>query len=165
MAQPIEYEPAPRNLKRELSPQLQAAPDEHPEAILDVYAILELLREKGILEMVKDGLGSLEKVLEIATETLEREDVVRTVRNLAILVKMLGSIEPEALEKIMKSVSNATEGVKAKKPPGLLQLLSQLSSGDARRALAPIAAALQAAGRSIPETPKEDRTHTTRHGA
>lgn len=165
MAQPIEYDHAPRNLKQELYPDLHAAPEEHPEAVLDFYAILQLLRDKGILEMIKNGLGSMEKVMEIITETLEREEVVRTVRNVTILAKMLGSIEPDALEKIMKSVSNASEGAKAKKPPGLLHLLSQLSSEDTRRALGPLAAALQAVGRSIPETPKEERTHTTRHSA
>ncbi|MGH7942316.1 MAG: hypothetical protein ACREE6_11940 [Limisphaerales bacterium] len=165
MAEAIEYAHQPPNEKQESCRDLRHAPGEYAGAILDGYAVLQLLREKGILEMIKDGLGSMEKALEIITETLERDEVVRTVRNLAILVKTLGSIEPDTLENIMESVSRATAGSTAGKPPALLSLLSQLSSQDTRRALQPLAAALQAAGRSIPRTPKEERSHTTRHSA
>lgn len=165
MAEPLSFENPPRDVRQEPHPQLQSQPDEHPEAMLDVYAILQLLRDKGILEMIKDGLGSMEKVMEIITETLEREEVVRTVRNLTIFVKMIGSIEPDTLERIMKSLSNATEDTQTKKPPGLLRLLGQFSTADARRALEPLAAALQAAGRSMPQKSNEERTHTTRHSA
>lgn len=151
MAEAIEYE--------------HDSPEEHAESMLDASAILQLLRDKGVLEIIKDALGSMEKVMEVITETLEREDVVRTVRNITVLIKILGSIEPDTLENVMKSLSSATHGTAAQKPPGLLHLLSQLSSGDTRRALEPIAAALQALGRSIPQAPKEERTHATRHCA
>ncbi|HEX3628340.1 MAG TPA: DUF1641 domain-containing protein [Verrucomicrobiae bacterium] len=165
MAQPVEYEHTPRNLKQELYPPSQTALDEHPEAILDVYAILQLLRDKGILEIIKGGLGSIEKMMEVIAETLEREEVVRTVRNVTVLVKMIGSIEPEVLENAMKSLSNATEGAKAKKPPSLLHLLGQLSGEDTRRALGPLAAALQSIGRHITETPKEETAHAAGQSA
>jgi uncharacterized protein YjgD (DUF1641 family) len=165
MAEPISFEPVFRNRQHELYPRVQSAPGEHAEAMLDVYAILELARQKGILEIIKDALGSLEGIMEVITETAEKDEVVRTVRNLTILIKMLGSIEPEALEQVMKSISNATVSATSKKPPGFLQLLSQLSSGDSRRALEPIAAGLQAAGSSIPKIKKKERAHTSRHGA
>lgn len=162
MAEAIEYEHTSRNERQEFYHDLRGAPGEHAESVLDVYAILQLLRDKGVIEIIKDALGSMEKLMEVVTETLEREEVARTARNVTILIKILGSIEPDTLEDIMKSLSKATQGTAPRKPPSLLHLLSQLSSGDTRRALEPIAAILQALGRSIPQAPKEERTHTTR---
>ena len=156
MAEAIDYTHPPRNERQEYYHDLHGAPED-AGSMLDAHAILQLLRDKGVLEIIKDALGSMEKVMEVITETLEREEVVRTVRNVTILIKLLGSIEPETLENIMKSLSNATETSTSRKPPGFLRLLSQLTSGDTRRALEPIAAALQAAGRSIPQSPKEER--------
>jgi uncharacterized protein YjgD (DUF1641 family) len=165
MAEPIDYAHPPRHEKQEFYHDLHGRSGERAEGALDANAILQLLRDKGVLELIKDALGSMEKVMEVITEMLERDEVVRTVRNVTTLVKMLGSIEPDTLENIVKSLSNTTEGSTAKKPPGLLHLLSQLTSSDTRRALEPIAAVLQAAGRSITQAPKEEAAHTTRHGA
>ncbi len=142
-----------------------AAPEKHVEALLDLYSIAQLLRDKGILELIKDTLGSGEKVMEIFTETMETDEVVRTIRNLVIFIKLIGSIEPETLERIMKALSLKIETAKSRKPPGLFQLLKQLSNADSQRALEPVAAALQVAGQSIPRSPPKPRTRTTRHQA
>jgi uncharacterized protein YjgD (DUF1641 family) len=164
MAERIDFHPAERNVKEELYHQLAAAPQQHVEALLDLFAIAQLLRDKGIFELIKDTLGSGEKVLEIFTETLETDEVVRTVRNLSIFIKLIGSIEPETLERIMKAFSLDVETSKSRKPPGLLQLLRQLSAPESRRALEPALSALRSAGRSIPQ-PKKERPKTTRHRA
>ena len=137
MAEPFDYAHPPRNEKQEFYHDLHGAPGEHAGGALDAHAILQLLRDKGVLELIKDALGSMENVMEVITEVLEREEVVRTVRNVTTLVKMLGSIEPDTLESIVKSLSNATDGSTAKKPPGLLHLLSQLTNSDTRRVLEP----------------------------
>lgn len=166
MAEEIVFDHHQRNAKQELYHQLHSAPEEHVEALLDVYALVQLLHDKGIFELMKDSLGAGEQVLGVLTETLEREEVVRTIRNLTIFIKMIGAMEPDTLEKIMKSLSNQFEGAKAqKKPPGLLRLLGQLADADSRRAMAPVAAALQTAGRSIPKPPTKERTKTMRHKA
>jgi len=165
MAEALKSGYQPRSESDEFDHDLHGALKEHDEATVDACAILQLLRDKGLLEMIKDALGSMEKVMEVITEMLEREEAIRTIRNLTTLIKMLGSIEPDTLENIIKSLSPATDGLTAKKPPGLLHLLSQLTGSDTRRALEPIAAALQAAGRSIPRAPKDESTCATRHGA
>lgn len=164
VAEAIEFDAGTRDVKRELYDRLLAAPEAHIEAMLEIYAILQLLYDKGILEMVKDLLGSGEKVMEVMTEEVEKNEVVRTVRNLTIFIKIIGSVEPDTLEKIMGSISKKI-GPRSKKPPGLLRLFGQLSSTDSRRALEPLVAALKIAGEEMPRTERKKRTRTTRHDA
>lgn len=165
MAEAISYDHRLRNVKQELYQQLSAAPGKHVEAVLDVYAILQLLHDKGIFEVIKDALGSGERVMEILTDTMEKDEVIRTIRNLTIFVKIIGSIEPDLLEKIMNAVSKEFENTKAKKPPGLLRLLGKLANANGRRVLEPIVTALNVAGKELPQTKKKERTRTTRRSA
>src|ERR1041384_4042537 len=120
MAQPVLFTPPCRDSRQELFQQLERAPQEHVEALLDVYAILQLLRDKGLLEIAKGVLGSGEQVLGILTETMETDEVIRTVRSLVIFLKVLGSIEPEVLEKIVQDLGLSLERVRGGKPPSIL---------------------------------------------
>lgn len=165
MAEKIEFTPARRDVRKELYHELLSAPEQHADAMLDLYAIAQLLRDKGVFEIVKDTLGSGEKVMEIVTETLEKDEVVRAIRNVIIFIKVLGSIEPETLERVMKALSFQLEAPRTKKPPGLWRLLGRLTEEDSRRALELIATALQTAGRQLPQTPPKPRPRTTRHKA
>jgi uncharacterized protein YjgD (DUF1641 family) len=169
MAKPILYVPRPRDLLEEHFQELRRAPRKHAEALLDAYEILALLRQKGVLELLKGLVGSGEKVLEIATETLEADEVVRAIRNFVILVKILGAIEPSVLEKVVQSAALASEHEKTAQPPGLFKLLGALASPDTRRALSPLVSALQSAGRNLhaqkTERHKKPRQKVTRHGA
>lgn len=80
---------------------MEAEPDERAKAMQNAYAILQLLHEQGILELVKGALGSGERVMELMNCVMESEQVVRTVRNLKTLAKLIGTVEPETLEKII----------------------------------------------------------------
>ena len=114
--------------------------------------------------MAKGVLGSGEKVLGILTETMEKDEVVRTVRNLVIFLKLIGSIEPETLENIVDTLAHSVESHKKKKPPGMLKLLAGLAKPSARRALAPAVASIQAVGENLGH-PASKRSKTTRHSA
>ena len=149
MAEPIPFEAPRRDPRAELLLKLQNAPLDHAEALLDAYAVLQLLRDKGLLEIAKGALGSGEKVLGILTETIDSKEFIRTVRNLVILGKIVGSIDPVVLEKIVGSVSGSFEKARTEKPPGLLHLLGAMTGRNSRRALGPIVAALGALGEGL----------------
>ena len=167
MAQPIIFTPARREPREELLHQLEKAPNEHVEAMLDLYAILQLLRDKGLLEIAKGILGSGEKVLEIFTETLEADQVVRAVRNFVILIKIAGAIEPEALEKIVHDLGLGIERAKNGKPPGVLKIINRLRKDPARRALVPVITAIRSAGENLArgKNTHAKRQKTKRHSA
>ena len=170
MAKPIAYAPPDVDARSQLIQRLEDAPQEHAEALLDAYDILRLLHEKGILELVKGALGSGEKVLQILTETLEMKESVRTLRNLVILLKIVGGLDPRLLEGIQSAVTNNIARARNHEPPGLLKVGRQFAGRDSRRALGALAGIMEALGQNligaeVPTDQSQKRKPTTRHSA
>jgi uncharacterized protein YjgD (DUF1641 family) len=149
MAAPLPLFKPRRDPRGDLLRQLENAPQEHAEALLDAYTILQQLRDKGLLEIAKGALGSGEKVLGILTETMETAEAVRTVRNSVILSKIVAALDPEVLENIVSAVTNTLVEKRTGKPPGLVSLLRQFSSPDTRRALAVMATMVESLGKNL----------------
>ena len=101
MSEAISYEHIPQEAKQGFQQRLQVTPEHRAEVVQDAYAILQLLHDQGILGLVKDALGSTEKVMDVVIGMMESEQVVRTIRNLKTLAKLIGAVEPETLEKII----------------------------------------------------------------
>jgi len=170
MAKPIFYSPPDVDARSQLIRRLEEAPREHAEALLDAYDILRLLHEKGILELVKGALGSGEKVLGILTETLEMKETVRTIRNLVILLKIVGGLDPQLLEAVQAAVNDNIARVRNQEPPGLLKVSGKLAGRDSRRALSLLAGVMEAVGQNlvtaeVPTDQSQKRKRTTRHRA
>ena len=170
MAKPIIYAPPAVDARSQLIQRLEAAPMEHAEALLDAYDILRLLHEKGILELVKGGLGSGEKVLQILTEVLEMKETVRTLRNLVILLKIVGGLDPQLLEGVQSAVTNNIARARNQEPAGLLKVGRRLTGRDSRRALGVFAGVLEAFGQGlmtaeVPTDEGQKRKPTKRHSA
>ncbi len=53
MAQPIPLEVPPRNPRDELRSRLEQAPEQHPEAVLAAYEVLQELHSRGVLEIMR----------------------------------------------------------------------------------------------------------------
>jgi hypothetical protein len=70
--------------------RLSAAPQEHCEALLNVYDILQELQDRGVLELAKGTLGSSEKVLKILVDVAKKPEMIRGIRNLMILTTIGG---------------------------------------------------------------------------
>src|SRR6267143_1551040 len=139
MARPIPLELPKRDPREELHSRLEKAPAEHAEAIL---AGFELLR--GVL----DG-GN--KILEIVVEATKTPEAIRGIRNLVIMTKIFGSIDPELLKKLAEAIPDVLVGeAKAQEtePPGFWEVLHILRSKNLRRGLAVVNNLLEALGRN-----------------
>src|SRR5258705_13336853 len=104
MAQPIPLELSPRDPRAELQVRLQNAPVEHAEALLSAYEVLQGIHDRGVFEMMRGALGSSDKVLGSFVEMANTPESLRGIRNLIILAKTLGTIEPELLEGFARSL-------------------------------------------------------------
>jgi uncharacterized protein YjgD (DUF1641 family) len=151
MAKPVPLQLPPRDPHEELRSRLESAPLEHADALLATYEVLQGLHDSGLLEVLRGLLGSSDKVLETAVDAARAPESVRTVRNLMVLIKMLGEIDPDLFDGFALALPEAMQHAReqGKEPPGLLAILNKFRSRDLRRGLVAINALLEAWGREF----------------
>jgi uncharacterized protein YjgD (DUF1641 family) len=152
MARPIPMDLPKRDPREELRLRLQQAPLDHAEAVLAGFEVLQGLQDRGVLELLRGVLGGSDKILEIVVESTKTPEAVRGIRNLLIMTKILGSIEPELLEKLAQAVPDALVGAaKAEQtePPGFWGVLKILRGKNLRRGLTVVNNLLEALGRNF----------------
>jgi uncharacterized protein YjgD (DUF1641 family) len=151
MALPIRFEPLARDAREELHDRLDKAPLEHAEALLAAYELLQRLHERGVLDILNGALSAGDTLLGTVVEVAKTPQAIRTVRNLLLLSQVLGNIEPELLDVIVRSVPEGLAQVSAKRSeaPGLFSLLQKFSSKDSRRAMGATAELLESVGKGL----------------
>jgi uncharacterized protein YjgD (DUF1641 family) len=152
MARPIPLELPKRDPRQELHSRLEQAPVDHAEAVLASFEVLQGLHNQGVLELLRGMLGGGDKILEIVVQATKTPEAVRGIRNLLIMTKVLGSIEPELLEKFAQAVPDALVGTsKAEltEPLGFWGVLKIFGSKNLRRGLAVVNNLLEAWGRNF----------------
>jgi uncharacterized protein YjgD (DUF1641 family) len=136
MAQPISMPLPVRDSRAELKMRLEQAPAEHAEALLACYEIIEGLHRRGALELLRGGLGSAEKVLEIAIDVTRAPQSIRSLRNLLVLLNFVGEIDPDRLKILTKSGAEVLTTPEPQKPPSLWSIFwTLLCNRDVRRSL------------------------------
>jgi uncharacterized protein YjgD (DUF1641 family) len=152
MARPIPLEMPKHDPREELRSRLEQAPVEHAEAVLAGFEVLQGLHDQGVLELLRGMLDGGSKVLEIVVEATKTPEAIRGIRNLLIMTKIIGAIDPEILKKFAESVPDALAGAakaQEKEPPGFGEILRILRSRNMRRGLAVMNSALEALGKNF----------------
>src|SRR5229473_3514479 len=152
MARPIPLELPRRDPREEMRSRLEKAPAEHAEAILAGFEALQGLHDRGVLELLRGVLDGGNKILEIVVEATKTPEAIRGIRNLVIMTKILGSIDPELLKKLAEAIPDVIVGeAKAEEtePPGWWEVLHILRSKNLRRGLAVVNNVLEALGRNF----------------
>lgn len=154
MAQPIPLEIPPRNPRAELRSRLEQAPEEHAEAVLAAYEVLQELHNRGVLEIIRGALAASDEILETVVDDVKTPEAIRAIRNLLFWRRILGSIEPEWFKGIFKAIPEGISEATAErdKPIGLFTLLRRLMNKDSLRGLAAATDFLQAFGRHLQTT-------------
>src|SRR5712675_1977677 len=125
MAQPIRLEFSPRDARAELLTRVQNAPLQHAEALLSGYDLLQLLHDRGVLDLLRGGLGSSDKVLAIVVDAAKTPEEINATRNLLILSKIAFTLEPELLEDIVAAVPSSLGRARSQKPLSLWQMFKK----------------------------------------
>lgn len=154
MARPIRLESLNGDAHEE-SRRLDEAPVEHAEALLAGYKLLQELHDRGLLDILRGALSSSDFILESVVETAKTPEAIRIVRNLILLSKVFGNIEPELLDRIAGAVPAGLAQISSAKTntPGLFSLLQRLNSPDCRRGMAFAAALLESLGKRLTAEP------------
>ena len=149
MSQPIHLEFPARDPRAALQIRLQNAPLQHAEALLSGYDLLQRLHDRGILDLVRGGLGSSDKVLTILVDAAKTPEAIIATRNLLILSKVVFTLEPELLEAITKAVPDSLAQARQQKPLSFWQMFKKMCSQDTRRALSAMLGLLESFGKSL----------------
>jgi uncharacterized protein YjgD (DUF1641 family) len=151
VAAPIHFKPLPRDPRKELRDRLEEAPIEHAEALLSGYEVLQRLHESGILDMLKGALGEGAALLETAVDVAKAPETIRSIRNLLLMNKLLGAIDPELLTALLRAIPHGLDRVAAKRQetPKLFTLIQKFNSEDSRRTIAMAAELLESVGKSL----------------
>jgi uncharacterized protein YjgD (DUF1641 family) len=153
MARPIPLEVPQRNPKEELYSRLQNAPAEHAEAVLAAFQVLQELHDRRVLETVRGVLSSGDEILEQIVDAAKRPESIRAMRNLLLLARTMGTIEPEMLGNFTRAIPQAVVQAAESKPPGLIKLVSTFWNKDFRRGLAVFNDLLVMFGKNLDEKP------------
>jgi uncharacterized protein YjgD (DUF1641 family) len=136
MAQPIPLNPPPRDVREELQTQLDQAPIEHAEALLDAYELLQQLHNRRILAGLRGALGAGGTIVEKLADAASTLDSIIATRNALVLAKMLASIDPDVLQGVAVAVAETMKNTPNQRTPGLFALMAQFRSEEARRSVA-----------------------------
>ena len=151
MAKPIPLQLPERDPREDLRSRLDRAPLEHAEALLAGYEVLQGLHDCGVLELLRGLLGSGDKVLETVTEAARAPESVRAIRNLIVLGKTLGEIDPDLFQGFAMALPEAMRQAKAegREPPSFIAILNKFRSKDLRRGLVAVNSLLEAWGKEF----------------
>jgi len=134
MAQPIPLTLTPKG--PDPTERLEDALHKHTDAIVSALELLQLLHDRGVLELLRGLVGAGDQLVGILTAAAGAPESLRGMRNFILLTKFFASIPPEVLESLVRTASEGAEREKANRAPGLLQLLRRAGRENSRHAMA-----------------------------
>lgn len=149
MAHPITFKPKPHDMRAELMERVEAAPEEHAQALLAAWELLQTAHDKGMIDLAKGLIGGKDVIAGKLAEAANLPESVAAIRNAMAGARLLGSVDPDMLQRLAQAMEGAaTEHKREEKPPSLWQLFRRATSADARRGLSYMTHVLTALGRA-----------------
>jgi uncharacterized protein YjgD (DUF1641 family) len=148
MAQPISLLPPHQN-GAGIDRHLREAPHNHAEAILSALELLQLLHDRGVLDLLRGMVSAGDQLVDTLTEAIDTPESVRAIRNFLLLTKFFASIPPDILNGLVRTATQGAELEKAQRAPGVLQLLGRLRSENSRHAISVTLDLLESVGKAL----------------
>lgn len=150
MAKPVELIPIPRDAREETKRRVESAPVDHAAAVLSAFELLEDLHKSGTLDLLRGAAGAGGEIVKQVADMAAQPESVTAMRNLLLLVQLLGSLDPDILHGVIGAFQAVAERrADQQKPPSLFRLLRRLNSEDTRYALDAIAGVLEGVGQTM----------------
>lgn len=150
MAKPIELIPVPSDGREETKQRIENAPVDHAAAVLSAFELLEELHKSGTLDLLRGATGAGGEIVKQVADVAAQPESVRAMRNLLLLVQLLGSLDPDILHGVIGAFQAVAERrADQQRPPSLFRLLRRLNSEDTRYALDAITGVLEGVGQTM----------------
>jgi uncharacterized protein YjgD (DUF1641 family) len=128
---------------------LADALDKHTDAIVSALELLQLLHDRGVLDLLRGLVGAGDQLAGILTAAAGAPESLRGMRNFILLTKFFASIPPEVLDSLVRTATEGAEREKAHRAPGVLQLLRRAGSENSRHAIAVTLDLLESVGKAL----------------
>ena len=148
MAEPISLRLVP-NGTGHVEASLPPPAREREDAVQSAYELLQLLHERGILNLLRGLVGAGDHLVDTVAEALDTPETVRAIRNFLLLTKFFGSIRPDVLNSLVQAATEGAKREKSHKAPGIFELLRRLRNEDSRHALALMLDLVESVGRGL----------------
>lgn len=148
MAEPIPLLLPPRN-DASGEERLAEALDQHADALVSALELLQLLHDRGVLNLLRGMVGAGEELLGMLTAAANAPESVRGLRNFILLTKFFASVPPEVLKNLARAATEGAAREKGQAAPGLLHLLGRLRNEETRHAIAVTLDLLESAGKGL----------------
>jgi uncharacterized protein YjgD (DUF1641 family) len=149
MAVPVAFTPKKADPRVELQRRLEAAPNEHAEALLVAYDVLEEAHNQGLLDALHGALKAKDTIISLLAQHAAHPANMNALRHIIAVGQMLGSFDPEPISAFAREAYTVAENERREsKPPSLWQLFKRVNHPDARRGLSFATSMLAALGRA-----------------
>jgi len=151
MAQPIRFQPPPADGRQALRARVEQAPEQHAEAILAGYDLVQALHDRGILDTATCALKASDEMLAALVVDANTPEAIRALRNLMFWQKILGNIEPKWFQGLFKAIPDglATATAERSEPIRIWKLVRRALSKDSLRGVAAGLDFLESFGRHL----------------
>jgi uncharacterized protein YjgD (DUF1641 family) len=141
MAQPITFN---RNVNG-----APAATGHHADAVESAYEVLQLLHDRGVLNLLRGLLGAGDRVVETVVEAVDTPESIRSIRNFLLLTQFFANIRPAVLNSLVQAATEGAHREKSRKAPGFFELYRRLRNEDTRHALAVTLDLMESVGKGL----------------
>jgi len=147
MAQPIPLTLTPKGA--DPADRLADALDKHTDAIISALELLQLLHDRGVIDLLRGLVGAGDELAGILTAAAGAPESLRGIRNFILLTKFFASIPPDILDSLVRTAEAGAEREKEQRAPGMLHLLRRANSESSRHAMAVALDLLESVGKAL----------------
>lgn len=110
-------------------------PEDHTAAIESACELLQLLHDRGVLNLLRGLLGAGDNVVATLAAAADTPESIRAIRNFMLLTKFFASIPPHVLSSLVQTAADGANREKQQKAPGFFELYRRLRSENTRHAI------------------------------
>jgi uncharacterized protein YjgD (DUF1641 family) len=148
MAQPIPLLIPPRKDPAG-EERVAEALDKHADAIVASLELLQLLDDRGIINLLRGMVGAGDQLIGTVTTAADSPGAIGGLRNFILLTKFFAGVPPDVLKSLVGAVERGAKREKEREAPGLLHLLGRLRNSESRHAIAVALDVLESVGRGL----------------
>ncbi len=110
---------------------------DNKEVIKELFSVINKMKDRNVLNMVNSLFGQGDRVLDIVVKAADKPETANTIKNLLLMLGMLGTLNVQQLEPVILKVNNgiARMAQADKEDEGYVSMIYSLSKPEVKRAI------------------------------